>query len=174
MRHVLLLAAAVIPLVVATAEEASAQRRGPGFHGGGGWGARSMGVRPGWHGGGHWRGAGWRGAGWHGGGWNRPYTRRGWGYPGYYGRGWNSGWGWGAAGLAAGTILGAAAAAPYYYDSYLYPYGYRVYTAPVSGPIGGYCATPVRTCQLIEPSVIGGGCSCRVAGGRARGTVVGP
>jgi hypothetical protein len=169
MRHALLLAAAVLPIVVATTQDASAQRRGPGIHGGG-WGARSMGMRPGWHGGGHWRGAGWRGAGW-----NRPYIGRGWGYPGSYRRGWNSGWGWGAAGLAAGTILGAAAV-PYYYDPYPYPYpyGYRAYAAPVAGPIGGYCATPVRTCQLIEPSVIGGGCSCRVAGGRARGTVVGP
>lgn len=200
MRHVLLLAAAVVPFVIATAEEASSQHRGVGYHAGGGaWGGRA-----GWHGGGAWRGGGWhggggawrgagwrggawhgsawrgaawRGGGWYGGGWNRPYVRagwgwrRGWGYPGYD-RGWNSGWGWGVAGLAAGTAIGAAIASPYYYDPYVYRRG--VYVTPAYGGIGGFCATPVRTCQLINLSVIGGGCSCRVAGGRARGVVVGP
>ncbi|PTM43533.1 hypothetical protein [Bosea sp. 124] len=218
MRHVLLLAAAIAPLVIVSAQDAAAQRgrdaaggtfipggggwrgggwqgggwqggsgawrggawggsgwRGGGRYGGGGWRGSSW-RGSSWHGN-SWRGNSWRGAGWHGGGWGRPYVRsgwgwrRGWGHPGYY-RGWDSGWGWGAAGLVAGAAIGAAAVSPYYADPYVYRY--RVYAAPVSGAIGGYCATPVRTCQLIDLAVIGGGCSCRVAGGRARGTVVGP
>jgi hypothetical protein len=36
---------------------------------------------------------------------------------------------------------------------------------------GNYCATSVKTCLLIEPGWLGTGCSCRVAGGRARGFV---
>ena len=47
-----------------------------------------------------------------------------------------------------------------------------VYAAPVSRGIGGYCSTPVRTCQLINVAEVGSGCSCSVAGGRARGAVV--
>ncbi|MCU4181849.1 hypothetical protein [Bosea sp. BH3] len=180
MRHVLLLAAAVVPLIIATADDASAQR-GPGgaWHGGGGW--RGGG---GW-GGSAWRGGGgyWRGAGWRSGAWNGGWGRPGWGYRGYYG-GWRGNrWAWGAAGLVAGTAIGAAVASPYYYgDPYYYGrpvygapvYAEPVYAEPVYGQIGGYCATEVRTCQLIDPSVIGSGCSCRVSGGRARGTVVGP
>lgn len=37
--------------------------------------------------------------------------------------------------------------------------------------IGNSCATPQKTCTLREPSYLGVGCSCRVPGGRARGTV---
>jgi len=40
----------------------------------------------------------------------------------------------------------------------------------VAGP-GDYCATPARTCRLIEPGWLGTGCSCRVPGGRVRGFV---
>ena len=48
----------------------------------------------------YWRG----GYGWHGGGW-----------------GWRGGgWGWGLGGFAAGAVVGAALASPYYG----YPYGY--------------------------------------------------
>jgi hypothetical protein len=36
---------------------------------------------------------------------------------------------------------------------------------------GNYCATPVKTCLLIESGWLGTGCSCRVSGGRARGFV---
>jgi hypothetical protein len=36
---------------------------------------------------------------------------------------------------------------------------------------GNYCATSVKTCLLNEPGWLGTGCSCRVAGGRARGFV---
>jgi hypothetical protein len=96
--------------------------------------------------------------------WRYPYYRRypyyggyyGWGYP-YY-----DDWGWGAAGLVVGTAIGAAAASTY-----------PVYGTPVSSAVGGYCATPVRTCALINPAPVGTGCSCRVPGRRARGTVVG-
>jgi hypothetical protein len=36
---------------------------------------------------------------------------------------------------------------------------------------GNYCATPVTTCRLYEAGWLGTGCSCRVAGGHARGFV---
>jgi hypothetical protein len=54
--------------------------------------------------------------GWHGGGW------------GWHG-GWGRGWGWGGAavaGIAAGALVGAAVAAPYYYPPPAY-YGYAPY-----------------------------------------------
>jgi hypothetical protein len=90
---------------------------------------------------------------------NYPYYGGyyGWGYP-YYDY-----WGWGAAGLATGLVLGTAAASTY-----------PVYATPAQSPDGGYCATPVRTCALINPAPLGTGCSCRTARGRARGTVVAP
>ena len=84
-------------------------------------------------------------------------------YP-YYGN-YYGGWGWGAAGLATGAIIGAAATYPYY------NYPYSTYQTPVSSTVGGYCVTQVRTCALINPSQVGTGCSCRVPGGRARGIV---
>jgi hypothetical protein len=82
-------------------------------------------------------------------------------YP-YYG-GYDGGWGWGAAGLAAGTAISAAAASTY-----------PTYATPVSSTAGGYCATSVRTCTLTSRAPIGIGCSCRTQAGQARGTVVGP
>jgi hypothetical protein len=36
---------------------------------------------------------------------------------------------------------------------------------------GNYCATPVTTCALARASWVGAGCSCRVPGFRAVGTV---
>src|SRR5246127_4949514 len=36
---------------------------------------------------------------------------------------------------------------------------------------GNYCATPVTTCALARASWVGAGCSCRVPGYRALGTV---
>jgi len=39
------------------------------------------------------------------------------------------------------------------------------------GGFGRYCSTPVKTCMLYEPSMMGGGCSCKVEGGRSRGNV---
>jgi hypothetical protein len=38
--------------------------------------------------------------------------------------------------------------------------------------LGGFCATRVRTCQLYEAAPVGAPCSCRIPGGRARGSVV--
>ncbi|EIM25353.1 hypothetical protein [Microvirga lotononidis] len=99
----------------------------------------------------------------------RPYPyRRGWvgpAYwgPGYYPYGYYGGWGWGAAGLATGVAIGAAAASTY-----------PAYATPVPTGSGGYCATPVRTCALTSRAPLGTGCSCRVSGGRGRGGVVGP
>ena len=40
------------------------------------------------------------------------------------------------------------------------------------GEMGNYCATSVKTCALSRASQVGAGCSCRVPGGRARGTVM--
>lgn len=61
-------------------------------------------------------------------------------------------------------------------------YGYSAptyygYSAPVvsAGAVaadGNYCATSVKTCLLYEPGWLGTGCSCRVPGGYARGTVI--
>lgn len=61
-------------------------------------------------------------------------------------------------------------------------YGYSAptyygYSAPVvsAGAVaadGNYCATAVKTCLLYEPGWLGTGCSCRVPGGFARGTVI--
>jgi hypothetical protein len=92
-----------------------------------------------------------------------PYYGRRYPYYGnypYYG-------GWGAAGLATGAVIGAAATYPYYNDPY------STYQTPVASADGGYCATPVRTCALTNTAPVGTGCSCRTQGGRARGTVVG-
>jgi hypothetical protein len=54
---------------------------------------------------------------------------------------------------------------PYYWD--------WQWTAPAE-MLGGYCATPQRTCQLIDPAPVGTGCSCRTPSGRGlyRGIVV--
>jgi hypothetical protein len=40
------------------------------------------------------------------------------------------------------------------------------------GQMGRLCSTPVKTCELEHGSYVGNGCSCRVPGGRARGSVV--
>ena len=40
-----------------------------------------------------------------------------------------------------------------------------------TGQMGIYCATPAKTCELYHASYVGGGCSCRVPGGRSRGLV---
>jgi hypothetical protein len=93
-------------------------------------------------------------------------------YGGYYGRyggyyGNSPYYGWGAAGLATGAVIGAAATYPYYNAPY------STYQTTAVSADGGYCATTVRTCALISSAPIGTGCSCRTQGGRARGTVIG-
>jgi hypothetical protein len=141
---------------------------------------------------------GWHGGGWHGGGWG-GWRGGGWGWRGGWNGGWNRwnywngwggtwGWGWGAGLLGSG--LGWSYphfGYDYYFPSYYYPnyaylypnYGYVAPAAPIvtgrsvaAAGLGGLCATPLRTCQLVHASFVGGGCSCRVAGGRARGSVV--
>ena len=91
-----------------------------------------------------------------------PYYGRYYGRYPYYGN-YYGGWGWG---LATGAVIGAAATYPYY------NYPYATYQTPVASTVGGYCATSVRTCALTSAAPVGTGCSCRTAGGRARGTVV--
>jgi hypothetical protein len=113
--------------------------------------------------------------GWHGeipccGGWPQAYAGLafslanpwwGFGYP-YYGYGNAYPYGYGLAATAAGLPPIAAAAA----------------TTPLVtgrsvaiGEWGNYCSTPIRTCALRHASYVGEWCSCRVPGGRARGTV---
>jgi hypothetical protein len=80
--------------------------------------------------------------------------------------------GWWRPGIGVGIGL---ASAPYwgwndYYDAPLINVGFDGGYAGFGG-IGGFCATPVRTCQLIDVAPIGTGCSCQVSGGRARGVV---
>jgi hypothetical protein len=74
------------------------------------------------------------------------------------------------------------------YPDYAYDYGYPGYdyssaspdyaAAPLvtgrsvaTGQMGNYCTTPVKTCELYHASYAGNSCSCRVPGGRARGSV---
>lgn len=40
-----------------------------------------------------------------------------------------------------------------------------------TGQIGNSCSTPVKTCELRHAAYVGIGCSCRVPGGHARGSV---
>ena len=75
-----------------------------------------------------------------------------------------------AAATALATPVAAAAAAPLDLTASA--------TAPLvtgrsvaTGQTGKMCSTPVKACELIYPSYIGNGCSCRVASGRLRGTV---
>ena len=76
-------------------------------------------------------------------------------YQDYGWRDGNGGW-WGPV-AAASAILPLAAAAT------------QVDYADVS--LGGYCATPEKTCELYSAAQVGTGCSCRVPGGHARGVV---
>ena len=185
MRRLLFAAASAIPLLLAADLTASAQPRfgGGGFHHGSGFrthglGGPGLGMRPALP---AYR-AGWRG----GGAWSRPgfYPNRsywGGGYRPYWGAGYRPYrryWGgypyWGAAaGLATAATIGAIASYPTYYPDYP---AYPIYPAYELAPAGdgGRCATPVKVCTLYERAPLGVGCSCRVPGGRARGTVVGP
>lgn len=107
-----------------------------------------------------WRHHGWRHYGWHRGwhyGWYRPghHYAYGYGYPYNYGYGFGTGL---AAVATAPLTLAAAATAP-------------LMTGRSVAASGNYCATPEKTCLLKEPGWMGTGCSCKVYGGRARGTV---
>ncbi|MBY6242869.1 hypothetical protein [Methylosinus sp. Sm6] len=50
--------------------------------------------------------------------------------------------------------------------------GYMIAPAAAEYAYGNYCATDVKTCLLYEPAATGVNCSCRVAGGRAYGSVI--
>jgi hypothetical protein len=76
----------------------------------------------------------------------------------------------GALGEALTAPLAAAAAAPAAVAG--------AATAPLTagrsvatGQIGNSCTTPQKICAIRSPSYVGIGCSCRVPGGRARGSV---
>jgi hypothetical protein len=161
-------------LLAGASGSAQAQYRYGGFRGGyGGFHGPRFGgpvIRPGFGG---WRG-GYAGRPWGG----RWAGRPGWGY-GYGYRRYGGGW-WGGAypgvvlgGLALGGLAASTWGDPFWNGGYGYYDGPPVYTpVPVAGPIGGQCQTPVRLCTLVRPSYVGIGCSCRVPGGRARGSVV--
>jgi hypothetical protein len=123
MKRFLFSAALLAAGIAMMPEDASAQWRGGGGWRGGGFAHRSGGFahRGGWRGGGFAYRGGW------GGGW-----RGGYGYRRY---------GWGAGALAAGAVIGAAAASSY--PSYGYGYGHDYYTSgyPTShGSYGAYSA----------------------------------
>jgi hypothetical protein len=93
-------------------------------------------------------------------------TSPAWGYPGYYPDYYYPGYAYD------------------YYDyspayTYMPPRTYQSYANPplqtgrsvATEAMGNSCTTPVKACQLYNPSVIGNGCSCKAGGGRARGTV---
>jgi hypothetical protein len=78
-----------------------------------------------------------------------------------------------------------------YANSYDYANPFAIVTAPIAalaaatpttaplvtgrsfatGQMGKMCSTPVKACELYHASYIGNGCSCKVTGGRSRGTV---
>jgi hypothetical protein len=100
------------------------------------------------------------------------------------------GWGWGGWGALYALGLGGfgpdypawdyypqdyydnAWGAPYYYTYSYYPGTPAVTVRSIAaGQLGNYCRTSVKTCELQRTSYLGSGCSCRVPGGRTRGTV---
>ena len=96
--------------------------------------------------------------GWHY-GWHYGSFPHRYGYDYVYPYGYGYGYGAGLAGLATAPLaLGAAVTEP-------------LMTGRSVAASGNYCATPVKTCLLHEPGWVGTGCSCKVYGGRARGTV---
>jgi hypothetical protein len=171
-----LMATAALSAALVASGPAEARFGGGGFRGGG---------FGGWHG-------GWAHGGWGRGGWGRGGWGGGWGW-GLAGLGLGTGLGLGLAGLDYGGGY------PYYGYGYGYPgYGYGYdngygsgYGYPATGASGYYssaaplvtgrsvatgqmgrmCSTPVKACELYQASWVGNGCSCRVSGGRARGSV---
>lgn len=96
---------------------------------------------------------------------------------------WIPGWGWnrwsGGWPADAGWGPGPGVMSPRwgYSAPYGYPYGIEAGPAPSltagrsAAQIGRYCVTPAKTCRLGHASWVGSGCSCRLAGGRERGSV---
>lgn len=94
------------------------------------------------------------------------------GYPYAY-----SAWDWGApiagvVSLAAAPVelAGAAVTAPMAVAANT-PSPLITGRSVATGQLGNICTTSVKTCELRHASYIGNGCSCRVTGGHARGTV---
>jgi hypothetical protein len=153
-----------------------------GWHGGN-WGWRGGNWRPGnwaWHGG-NW---GWRGHNW---GWRNAWwwRNRGWGWggwwPAYAGLGLGLEWNYPCWNNYYDPFCAYGNGYPSYAYGYGYPYGYGLAAATaaplvtgrsvVTGRLGNFCTTSVKTCELRHASYLGGGCCCRVPGGRARGSV---
>ncbi len=91
-----------------------------------------------------WNGGGWQVDGWHG-GWCLPPVDLGYGRVG----GWDCDYSAPQAATTAPVVTGRS----------------------VAEGVGDFCSTPVKRCELNHPSSLGAGCSCRVEGGRARGSV---
>lgn len=102
-------------------------------------------------------------------------------------------------GLASvGNGLGTGAGGDGYgsYSNYGAGYGYNTHGTPIynyrqsnyvgypesqymvvtgrsaaTGGFGRYCSTPIKTCMLYEPSMMGNSCSCKVEASRSHGSV---
>ncbi len=173
MRRIGVLAVAAAAILAAGTMSAAAFGGHGGGHGGGGHGgsggghggfAGGHGFGGGFHGGGYGRGFGYGlagaglgyGLGYGYGAYDYPDYADGYGDPGYsYGAYGDPGYAYGDAGYGV---------------DYAQP-GLRTGRSAAIGGFGKYCSTPVKTCTLYEPSSIGGGCSCKVSGGRAEGRV---
>lgn len=104
---------------------------------------------------------GWRAHGYHGlHGYSivQPGYRYGYGASTYQDADWD--------GYGAGSWLAPIAAA-----SVLLPLAAAAQSGYSYASLGDYCATPARTCLLYSAAPVDTGCSCKVPGGRMRGTV---
>ena len=98
----------------------------------------------------------------------------GWDYGYPYGYSYPYGYGYPYAGYYGGYDPGYAYAPGFYTTQ-----PQIATTAPLvtgrsvaTGGVGDFCTTPVKTCLLYHSAYLGDGCSCRVAGGHARGSVL--
>lgn len=111
-------------------------------------------------------------------GYGRPYDY--WGYPYRYAYDYGRPYGWGGPfGTASMVTAPIAALAQPLAAAVTAPLAVAAdATAPfvtgrsvATGQTGNHCATPVKTCMLHTASYVGNGCSCKVSGGRSRGSV---
>lgn len=194
-----LISAAALGAALVASSPALARMGGGGGHGFGGGGFHGGGFG-GFHGGfggrgfagGGWGRGGYGGYGGYGGwglaglglglgladldygyGYGYPGYGYGYGYPDYgygygygnpsYGAGYGAGYGYGNPGYGY-PVTGATS---YYSSSAPLVTGRSVAT----GQLGNYCFTSAKVCELYHASYVGNGCSCRVSGGHARGSV---
>jgi hypothetical protein len=128
-----------------------------GFGGGRGFGGRGFG---GGFGGFGYGGYGYGVAGYDDGFYGQDYYAGNYDYSaGQYGYGYGPGYGYGQPGYGAGVQYSEA------------PDDAPVRTGRSAATVGGTCSTPVKACTLYNQSYVGGGCSCKVSGGRSRGRV---